>query len=224
VSGGEAPILADDSGRRRRRLRALGRVLTGLLILWLGILGLGALGLQPLGGLPVLGLTPDRAAPSELPARIQAAVRTHRVIALSSSVRGLPPADTPRADAGSPTPSVRQGGPATGRSPRNKATPGGSHVVLPDVKTPPVGSQVPGGLGTAPAPTTPVAPGRSGTTPTRPVPPGRSGTTPAPARSGRPEQPGRSEATPTQPAPPAHGAPTDPRSIATGPPVTTPPS
>lgn len=223
MSGGEAPILADDSGRRHRRLRVLGRVLSGLLILWLGILALGALGLQPLGGLPVLGLTPDRATPSELPARIQAAVLTHRVIALSSSVRGLPPADTPRADARSPTPSVRQGGPATGRSPRSRATPG-SHVVVPDTKTPPVGSQVPGGSGTTPAPTTPVAPGRSGTTPTRPVAPGRSGTTPTPVRSGPPEQPGRSEATPTQPVPPAHGAPTDPRSIATGPPVTTPPS
>jgi hypothetical protein len=224
VSGGEAPILADDSGRRRQRLRVLGRVLSGLLILWLGVLGLGALGLQPLGGLPVLGLTPDRATPSELPARIQAAVRTHRVVSFSSAVRGLLPADAPGAAARSPSSSVRQGGPATGRPPKSRATPRGSGGVLPDTRTSPVGPATPGGSGPAPAQRTPVAPGRSGTTPARPVPPGRSGTTPAPATPGRPEQPGRSEATPTQPAPPAHGAPTDPRSIGTGPPVTTPPS
>jgi hypothetical protein len=220
VSGSEAPILADDSGRRRRRLRVLGRMLSGLLILWLGILALGALGLQPLGGLPVLGLTPGRAAPSELPARIQAAVRTHRAIALSSPVRGELPAGTRWAGASNP---MRGGRPATGRPPRSRAAPGRSRVVLPDAKTLPAGAPAPAGSGTAPGQTTPVAPGRSGTAPTpaTPVPPGRSGTTPAPT-PGRPEQPGRSEATPPQPAPPAHGAPADPRVGSTGPTVTTP--
>jgi hypothetical protein len=222
VSSVEAPILADDSGRRRRRLRVLGRVLSGLLILWLGILGLGALGLQPLGGLPVLGLTPGRATPSELPARIRSAVRMHRVIAPSSSVRALLPADAPQAGARSSPPGVR------GRSPRSRANPGGSGVVLRGTQSRPVGPATPGGSSPAPTTTTPVAPGRSGTTPapTTPVPPGRSGTTPAPTTPGSPEPPGRSGTTPapTTPAPPAHGAPADPKVSGTGPSVTTPAS
>jgi hypothetical protein len=201
MSGVETPILADDSGRRRRRLRVLARMLSGALILWLGILALGALGLEPLGGLPVLGLTPGRATPSELPARIQAAVRTHRAIALSSTVHGELPAD-----ARSTTRSVRRGGPATGRSPRTRATPRRSGRVLPHTRTAPVGSAAPGDL--APTPATPVAPGKSGTTPatTSPIPPGRSGTTPAPATPGRPEQPGRSGTTPTPPEPAPRGS------------------
>jgi hypothetical protein len=222
VRGAEAPILADDSGRRRRRLRVLGRALSGMLILWLGVLGLGALGLQPLGGVPGLGLAPERARPSKLPVRIEAAVREHRVIALSSPVVAGVPVDMPTRGAVSPARPLRRRGPGTARPPRGSATPG-DRGALQGTTTRPVGPQPPAGSGTAPTRTTPVAPSGAGTVPaqTTPVAPGRSGTTPAQTTPAPPESPGRSGTTRTQPDPPARSAPAGPSAVDSGPPVTT---
>jgi len=69
------PVLADPTGRRRRRFAAAGRVATVALGLWLVLLTLGGLGLQPLGGLPVVrDLGAGEAAPPALPKRVQKAV------------------------------------------------------------------------------------------------------------------------------------------------------
>jgi hypothetical protein len=68
-------VLADPTGRRRRRLAIAGRVATTALGLWLVVLILGGLGLQPLAGLPLAGrLGAREAAPPTLPERVQAAV------------------------------------------------------------------------------------------------------------------------------------------------------
>jgi hypothetical protein len=68
-------VLADLTGRRRRRLAIAGRVGTAVLGLWLVVLILGGLGLQPLAGLPIVGhLGVREAAPPALPERVQAAV------------------------------------------------------------------------------------------------------------------------------------------------------
>jgi hypothetical protein len=68
-------VLADPTGRRRRRLAIVGRVATTALGLWLVVLFLGGLGLQPLAGLPIVGhLGVHEAAPPALPERVRAAV------------------------------------------------------------------------------------------------------------------------------------------------------
>ncbi|MDX6648006.1 MAG: hypothetical protein QOK40_3733, partial [Miltoncostaeaceae bacterium] len=115
AAGFQSSILADDSGRRRRRLRWVGRALTVLFILWLGVLGLGALGLQPVGGLPFVGLLPQRAAPPELPVRVQVAVSRHAVVPLvpSRAVRA-PGAAPARPSAPRPTRGRRPPTGATG--------------------------------------------------------------------------------------------------------------
>jgi hypothetical protein len=74
MSGATLGVLVDESGRRRRMFRRVGRAVSVLLLLWLALLALGALGIEPLGNLPVLGLTPGNTAPPKLPARVQAAV------------------------------------------------------------------------------------------------------------------------------------------------------
>jgi hypothetical protein len=68
-------VLVDETGRRARVLRRVGRLVSVLLLLWVGVLALGALGLEPLGGgVPGLRTSPGRAAaPPKLPARVQEA-------------------------------------------------------------------------------------------------------------------------------------------------------
>jgi hypothetical protein len=200
MSAAESPILADDSGRRRRRLRVLGGLVSALLVGWLGVLGLGALGLEPLGHLPIVSLEPDRAAPSALPARISAAVRAHRAVAWVPRVGG----GAPRLAARAPSAGVRHrlplgiGLPAIGlrraprragpsrpaarRAPTSSAT-GGSGAAPPG--TTPATTASPTGTGTSATPptTAPSAPGSSGTAP------GQTTTTPAPPR-GQPIDPG----------------------------------
>ena len=74
-------VLADPTGRRRRRLAVAGRVATTVLGLWLVVLILGGLGLQPLAGIPVVGhLGVHAAAPPALPERVQSAVATHTTV------------------------------------------------------------------------------------------------------------------------------------------------
>jgi hypothetical protein len=75
-------VLADPTGRRRRRLAIVGRVATTALGLWLVVLILGGLGLQPLAGLPIVGhLGAREAAPPALPERVQAAVARGATVA-----------------------------------------------------------------------------------------------------------------------------------------------
>jgi hypothetical protein len=75
-------VLADPTGRRRRRLAIAGRVATTALGLWLVVLILGGLGLQPLAGLPIVGrLGAREAAPPALPERVQAAVARGATVA-----------------------------------------------------------------------------------------------------------------------------------------------
>lgn len=75
-------VLADPTGRRRRRLAIAGRVATTALGLWLVVLILGGLGLQPLAGLPIVGdLGTGVAAPPTLPARVRSAVAKNTTLA-----------------------------------------------------------------------------------------------------------------------------------------------
>src|SRR4051794_41684784 len=71
-------VLADPSGRRRRRLAIAGRVATAALGLWLAVLILGGLGLQPLSGIPVAGdLGAQGTEPPPLPERVHEATTRH---------------------------------------------------------------------------------------------------------------------------------------------------
>ena len=99
-------VLADPTGRRRRRLALAGRIGTAVLGLWLVALTLGGLGLQPLAGLPVVGsVGTGGSAPPALPARVRIAVARRTTVA--------PRASSPAAG----TPSSLGGRPATGSVP-----------------------------------------------------------------------------------------------------------
>jgi hypothetical protein len=66
-------VLADPTGRRRRRLAIAGSIATAVLALWLAVLILGGLGLQPLAGIPIVGdLGGGGGVPPALPKRVQA--------------------------------------------------------------------------------------------------------------------------------------------------------
>jgi len=168
-------VLADLTGRRRRRLAIAGRLVTGALGLWLVVLILGGLGLQPLAGLPIVGdLGAREAAPPALPERVQAAVAKHATVtpaagALRAPVTSVPvPARRPAVTA-----------PSRGRTrSRARTTP-----VRPAVrtKTTPVGGPslpalAPSRL--APVPSRPTtSPSTTGPGQTR-TPPGQTKTTP----------------------------------------------
>lgn len=204
----ESPILADDSGRRRRRLRVVGRLISMLLVAWLGVLALGALGLQPLGRLPLVNLVPDRATPTPLPARVQAAVRTHQtVVAGPTAAVDMPPIRAwklrvPVLSVGRPTVGTRRvlGGtrPVTTRRPAARHRASGS---------PTTSSRSTGSPGSTSTQTTATAPPPSST---------GTGTTPAPAPT--PTAPGHSGTAPgqTTPVTPPRGKPTDPKALGIG--------
>jgi hypothetical protein len=89
-------VLADPTGRRRRRLAIAGRVATTALGLWLVLLILGGLGLQPLAGLPLVGrLGAREAAPPALPERVQAAVARGATVALTTRAVQTPVTTVP---------------------------------------------------------------------------------------------------------------------------------
>lgn len=89
-------VLADPTGRRRRRLAIAGRVATTALGLWLVVLILGGLGLQPLAGLPIVGdLGAREAAPPALPKRVQAAVARHTTVAPATGAVHAPVTTVP---------------------------------------------------------------------------------------------------------------------------------
>src|SRR4051812_3583892 len=62
-----ARILEDPTGRRRARMRRLGRAVATLLVVWLVALLLGGLGLVPVGGLPLQGTLKPGVAPPAMP-------------------------------------------------------------------------------------------------------------------------------------------------------------
>jgi hypothetical protein len=89
-------VLADPTGRRRRRLAIAGRVATTALGLWLVVLILGGLGLQPLAGLPLVGrLGAREAAPPALPERVQAAVARGATVAPTTRAAQTPVTTVP---------------------------------------------------------------------------------------------------------------------------------
>lgn len=190
-------VLADPSGRRRRRLAVAGRAATGLLGLWLVALTLGGLGLQPLAGLPVVGaLGTGEAAPPVLPARVEHAVREGTAVAAAPRRAPAPAAAAatitvaPRATARPPVRTT----PAPPR-PAATTTPARRPVTPPPAATPVVPA-TPAAPAATPAAT---APGRTQT------PPGQAKTTP-----------GAPTTTPGGTTPPAKGG----QGKATGKPVT----
>jgi hypothetical protein len=74
-------VLVDDSGRRRRALRHMGRAVSVLLLIWLAVLALAWLGIEPLGNLELVNPVIGRVRPTALPAHIESAVKAGRLIA-----------------------------------------------------------------------------------------------------------------------------------------------
>jgi hypothetical protein len=97
-------VLADPTGRRRRRMAIAGRGATIALGLWLLVLMLGGLGLQPLAGLPIVGdLGSGDASPPSLPERVQTALDLRTTLAPARRTESAPAATvpvTPRRPAG----------------------------------------------------------------------------------------------------------------------------
>lgn len=203
---GPAPrhqILADPTGRRRRRLAIAGRVATAVLGLWLTVVMLGGLGLQPLGGLPVVGRIAHAAdaAPPALPERVQAAVS--RRVPLPVVAQAAPvvaarrPMTSPSAITRAPTRHRGTGVRSRAkRRPPARATP---PTTLRPVRPSPARAPAPAAATTPrPAASTPVAPPTSsrpttspsttapGQTKTAPGPPATTpGTAPTPGGKGR---------------------------------------
>jgi hypothetical protein len=73
-------VLVDDSGRRRRALRRMGRAVSLLLFIWLAVLALAWLGIEPLGNLDFVDPVIGHVRPTPLPAHIESAVTAGRVI------------------------------------------------------------------------------------------------------------------------------------------------
>jgi hypothetical protein len=161
-------VLADPTGRRRRRLAMAGRVATTALGVWLVVLILGGLGLQPLAGLPVIGdLGAREAAPPALPERVRAVVAKHVTVA--------PPTTAVRAPATTvPIPPRRPAVTAPSRT-KTRTTPA-TPVVRP--KAPGLGptTSVPAPSTATTSPST-TAPGQTRT------PPGQTRTEPGPPTS-----------------------------------------
>jgi hypothetical protein len=181
-------VLADPTGRRRRRLAIAGRVATTALGLWLVVLILGGLGLQPLAGLPIVGrLGVREAAPPVLPERVQAAVARGATLTATSRavqapvttvpVRSRRPAVTAPSSAKTRPPARTT--PATPPK-RTKTTPG---------RGPTSSAPAPSGTTTSPSSTAPgqtrTAPGqtKTGTSPSSTAP-GQTRTPPGQTKTG----------------------------------------
>jgi uncharacterized iron-regulated membrane protein len=186
-------VLADFTGRRRRRLAIAGRLVTTVLGLWLVVLILGGLGLQPLAGLPVIGhLGAREAAPPALPKRVQAAVDRHSTVAapaarpVQTQLTRIP--SSSHRPAVSPTFRAKRRSPVRPPAPagRSKTTLGGelpSASPAPPTTTTSPSSTTPGQLRTETSPSS-TAPGQTQTPPgqtkAEPGPPTITpGTTPA---------------------------------------------
>jgi hypothetical protein len=169
-----AGVLVDESGRRRRVLRLMGRAVSVLLLIWLGVLALAWLGIEPLGNLGVLDPGISRATAPALPARIQSAVTGGRVIAPRRPAAGV---SGPRRNIRHhPVPAsnakpVHKHLPARGSIPGHTVTtPSSAHARAP-VRSPKKSPQTPGAAN----------PGKSTTSPGHTKEPGQTSAQPAPA-------------------------------------------
>jgi hypothetical protein len=170
-------VLADPTGRRRRRMAIAGRVATTALGLWLVVLILGGLGLQPLAGLPLVGrLGAREAAPPALPERVQAAVARGATVAPTTRAAQTPVTTVPvpsRRPAVTAPSRVKTGPPA-----RTTPKTGAKHTNT----TPGLTSPAPA---TSPTTTKPssTAPGQTGTSPSSTAP-GQTRTAPGQTKTG----------------------------------------
>jgi hypothetical protein len=209
-------ILVDESGRRRRALRFVGRAISVLLLIWLGVLALAWLGIEPLGNLGFVE-PGGRATPPALPARIESAVTGGRIVAPRHSVAvvGIGARPTPGARGGGgtgPRGNIhRRTGPALNAKPVHKHLPVRASIPGHTGTTPPSAQaqRPPARSGKKPRETTGAAnPGKSqsspghakkrATAPSSTSSPGKSTTSP-----GHTKEPSQ---TPAQPAPASHGS------------------
>lgn len=185
-------VLADESGRRRRVLRRVGRAVSALLLLWLGVLALAALGIEPLGNLGLAAVGAQNVAPPVLPARVETAVAGRRVVSPSPSAGAVPgvvaakPRGVPAAVSAPAGRRRRAAAAASGARPTVSA----SHPVTP---------QSPPGQATKTPPST-SARGKSTTSPGRTKLPRQTAAQPAPAAPGHAIGKGHTKTT-TTPAP-----------------------
>jgi hypothetical protein len=150
-----AGILVDESGRRRRVLRLVGRAVSVLLLIWFGVLAIAWLGIEPLGNLGVLDPGISRATPPALPARIESAVAGGRIVAPRRSVAVL-------AIGARPTPAGARSGGASGRPRNTPRRPGPASNAKPVHKPHPARGSIPGSTGTTPSSARARGPVRSG--------------------------------------------------------------
>jgi hypothetical protein len=173
-----AGVLVDDSGRRRRVLRLVGRAVSVLLLIWLGVLALAWLGIEPLGNLGVLDPGISRATPPALPARIESAVAGGRIVTprYSVAVVGV---------GARPTPAGARSGGASGRPRNNPRRPGPASNAKPVRKHVPASGSIPGSTGTTPSPAHgrgPMSSGKKSPQTTGTANPGKSQSSPGQAK------------------------------------------
>jgi hypothetical protein len=202
-------VLVDESGRRRRALRLVGRAVSVLLLIWLGVLALAWLGIEPLGNLGIPDPGISRATPPALPARIESAVAGGRVAPRHSVAVGA-----------RPMPAGARSGGVSGRLRNTHRRPGPASSTKPL----PARGSIPSNTGTTPSSAQAQGPVRSGKTSpqtTGVANPGKSQSSPGQAK--RPEttpsstsSPGKSTTSPghtkepgqtsAQPAPASPGS------------------
>jgi hypothetical protein len=168
-------VLEDPTGRRRARMRRVGRGVAGLFTLWLVVLIVGGLGLAPVGGLPLSGVSRPSAQPPPL-ARDALRPRTHarapkpgQPLSAIPSNHGLKPRSQ-RTALGAPRDTVPVSSQAGGRAHRPGAKGHRSPSGTSETASPAVGQP-----SAAPAPAPKVTPGNRTASSTVP---GASGTAP----------------------------------------------
>ena len=185
-------VLEDPSGRRRVRIRWLGRASGAFFSVWLSALVLAGLGVIPRGVVPLA----DVLTPASDAVRGGSGLQTPATrIGPAAPARDGATAERPSRDAASRTSRVARDRAASSSRPR-----GGRVGVVPR-RAPRAGLDRPrrGGIsaprhGTRPGgSTTPAAPGRTGSSPSQTAAPGQAGSTP-----GQTAAPGRTGSTPGQ--------------------------
>jgi hypothetical protein len=218
-------VLVDESGRRRRVLRLVGRAVSVLLLIWLGVLALAWLGIEPLGNLGVPDPGISRATPPALPAHIESAVAGGRILAprhsLAVRTTGAPrmPTGARSGEASGRSRDIhRRPGPAANANPLHKHLSAGGSIPSQTGTTPSLPqAQNPLGSGKSPQTTRITNPGKSqsapghaerqATVPSSPSSPGKSTTSP-----GHTKEPGQTSA---QPAPSEGSANTNGNAVGT---------